>query len=205
MWINNKFPFLLYCNCEVEYSGRACSILENGNYLILYKNDKSLVIHGGDKITPRNYQGKNSNLLVEGDYLISTNKSETIKIKVIHVLNYFRLANWSNNDTIMTKTEKELVNKIYENWYCYVGVKCEEVYKEYMTEHGPVDLLGINNNKYHIIEVKRRKCNLKDATQLRKYLECFENKLGYLAGPDISEKALKYLDKHGCKFISVDF
>ena len=198
-------PFALYCKCKVEYDGRANSVLEEGNYLILYKSDQSLTIHGGNKVTPRNYQTSGSKLFVSGYTIISTNKKETIKITISEIIYYNILSNWSNNDVTMTKTEKDLVNKIFNNWSKYVGISCTEIYKEYITDHGPVDLAGVLGHQYHIIEVKRRKCTIKDATQLRKYLECFDDYVGYLAGPDISDKALEYLGRHDCNFIKVDF
>ena len=207
MILNNLItgPFALYCKCRVEYDGRANSMLEEGNYLILYKSDKSLIIHGGNKITPRNYQASGSKLFISDDTIISTNKKETIKIIISEIIYYNKLPNWSDKDVTMTKTEKDLVDKIYNNWSKYVGVRCNEIYKEYITDHGPVDLAGVLGHQYHIVEVKRRKCTIKDATQLRKYLECFDNYVGYLAGPDISDKALEYLDKHNCKYVKVEF
>lgn len=72
--IDTDKPFALYAECSIIYDGRAYSTLANGRYLIIYKQDGSLLIHGGDLCKPRNYQGPGSILSYIDSKLISTNK-----------------------------------------------------------------------------------------------------------------------------------
>src|SRR4051812_40610135 len=102
--IENK-PFVLYASATVIYNGRAYSTLEHGNYLIIYKPDKSVSIHGADLVLPRNYISSNGKLNVNDKQLIFTKKKETVTINIdqIHSLNY--LDGWSSHKIIISRTE----------------------------------------------------------------------------------------------------
>lgn len=204
--IRDNSPFVLYANCSVDYQGRASSHLAYGNYLILYKHDGSIQIHGADKILPRNYQGAKSQLSFDNNVLMSTNRSETININIKQILHMQPINNWSDQHIVITKTEKELVNKLYDNWANFIGRGCSKLVKEYATDHGPVDIVGCDEDGHkHVVEVKRRKASIKDVTQLRRYLECIPTATGYIAAPDISQNALKYAADHHCKYIHITF
>jgi RecB family endonuclease NucS len=60
-----------------------------------------------------------------------------------------------------------------------------------------------------VVEVKRRRVTVKDVTQLRRYVEALEQRgkqcRAYLAAPEISTSASKYLRKHDLRFLQVDF
>ena len=205
-FVSDNTPFILYSDCKVEYDGRAYSKLPDGKYLIIYKQDGSLQIHGANKITPRNYQGAKSTLQYNDDLLISTNKKEMITIKINSIIHLAELKDWSLQEIQISKTEKDLVDKLCMNIDKYLDKHVKDVTLEYKTNHGPVDIVAIDGqNIKNVIEVKRRKATIKDGTQLRKYLECIENSNGYVAAPDISDKALKYLEQHKCRFIKVTF
>jgi hypothetical protein len=191
----------------VIYDGRAYSVLEEGNYLILYKGDGSIQIHGGTKIQPRNYQGAKSTLEQRGHLLICRNKKETITIVVHKVIEVTYLRFWSEAEIDIQRTEQELVHKIFTNWGDYIDGEFEIIEKEYPTKYGPVDLVGFGEEIIAVVEVKRRKATISDCTQLRKYVEAFEasNVMGYLAAPQIGDNAAKWLDEHGYKWIRVTF
>jgi len=206
--IDIKRPFALYAKCSVVYDGRAYSILETGNYLIIYKNDGSLLIHSGLKIQPRNYQGAKSTLEQRGNLLISRNKKETITVTIDSVISITYFEEWSEASIDIRRTEQELVNKLASNLGSYIGGEFETIEKEYLTDYGPVDLVGIRaDGSKVVIEVKRRKATIRCCTQLLRYLEALKVPFdqGYLAAPQIGEKASKYLVKHGCKWIRVEF
>ena len=102
--------FVLYCLCDVVYDGRAYSTLERGNYLIIYKPDGSLLIHGSSKSTPRNYQsvGSKVDLQLERESefgqhgtLVSQNNNETIEN-----------SNYYNYNGVVEKSKKEEILKL---------------------------------------------------------------------------------------------
>ncbi len=202
-------PFSLFAKASVVYNGRAFSTLEHGNYLIIYKNDNTVSIHGGDLITPRNYMGSNSKLTIDGNKLVFTRKKETVTITIDKILYLNYLDDWSYSKIIIRRTEKELARKIYDNWKSYFNDEFDDVVFEFPTPLGPIDLAGFTKTTDYIVEVKRRVASLKDVTQLRRYVEALEirEKLckAYLAAPGISKKALTYLEKHQLYFLQVEF
>ena len=206
-FINTNIPFLIYAEASVEYDGRAYSTLDVGNYLVIYKKDGSLLIHGCDLSKPLNYQGPKSKLEYKDNILISRNKKETISIRIQKIHNYVELNDWSSNKIQISKTEQELVEKLCDDIRGYLGISgYVEIYTEYRTDNGPIDVLVKNDGKIHIIEAKRKKATKNNCVQLKKYQETFgEDTIGYIAAPDIGDNALEYLEANGGKYIRVDF
>jgi RecB family endonuclease NucS len=68
--------FVIYAECDIIYNGRGYSTLERGNYLIIYKDDASLSIHGSTKVLPRNYQSEGTKLTVTDTLIEAKRKSE---------------------------------------------------------------------------------------------------------------------------------
>ena len=201
--------FILYAQCCVTYYGRAASFLEHGNYVIIHKPDGSLLIHGSAKNPPKNYQGPKSKLSIDGNFIISTRKNETIKINISNIISYSVLDDWSDKQIVMSKTEKELVRLLHKNIDTYIK-NVVNVQFEYQTDVGFIDMLCLDNaGIYHIIEAKRGTASLNNCSQLNRYVECLAglNKevRGYIASPNIAKTAFKYLDKHGHNWIDIQF
>ena len=207
--IDPNMPFVLYADCEVIYSGRAESVLDRGLYLIIHKSDGTLLIHSSIKNPPRNYQGPGAKLTYDNNILISKRKSETIHITIYDIVSYIPLLGWSDASVSISKTEKDLVQKLLNNWFDYFDANLEIIYTEYLTELGPIDLLGIDSdNTYHVVEAKRTTAVLSHCSQLNRYLESFygsHQTIGYIASPKISKSAMAYLEKHGHRWIQIDF
>lgn len=203
--------FVLYARCSVEYDGRAYSTLENGLYLIVSKQDGSMMIHGSDLITPRNYIGSNSTSYIIDNKLIFIRKSEKITIFLDEIISLSYLDNWSNNKITIKRTEKELVDRICDNWSLYFDIPFDIIIREFNTDLGPIDIVGYNDDTFIIIEVKRKRAMTKDVTQLKRYIEaisksdCTKKIVGYLAAPEINSKANKYLTESGLLYLKVDF
>jgi len=143
---------------------------------------------------------------VECGRLAFTRHGETIEVIVDEVLFYREMDGWSEDEVRLRRTEKELVQKLFWNWPDYFDIECFSIETEVQTEHGPIDLLGTEfDETKHVIEVKRRKATVTDCGQLRKYVETFESARGYLAGPEIGDKALEYLEKLGFEWVEVRF
>ncbi len=216
--ISNNKPFTLYCNCSVKYEGRAYSTLEPGNYLIIFKEDCSIQIHGSNKIQPRNYQGSKTKIEYQDDKLICINKKEKITISINELITLNVIENWSSHEIKISRTESELVEKISKNISSYIDISFAlgsrgcVVEREYKTENGPIDLFAYTLDHGHLIEVKRRKANVTDGCQLNKYHEAVLKqdisvpKLScYLAAPAIGKNAQRYLDDKGYKFIEINW
>lgn len=207
--IDISSPFILYAECEIVYDGRAYSTLDLGNYLIVHKQDGSLSIHGSTKIPPRNYQPSKSVLSKFANMIICRSKKEKIVIIIHNILNVFYPKYWSDTDIVISRTEKQLVDKLCSNIESYLGVGIVDLVREYPTPVGPIDVAATDSDgTVHIIEAKRKRGTLANCTQLKRYVECIgENKpvRGYLACPEINESARKYIDKCGFRWLRVTF
>lgn len=208
--IDTDKPFVLYAECSIIYDGRAYSTLANGRYLIIYKQDGSLLIHGGDLCKPRNYQGPGSILSYIDSKLISTNKKEKIIIDINEIIEFQSLTDWSTAQISICRTEKELSDRIYNNWKQYFPGEFVLVQREFKTDVGSIDVIGISDkSEYYIVEVKRRKILIQDITQLKRYADCLRESgkvvHGYLAAPTISSNAATYLERNNFRLIEINF
>jgi RecB family endonuclease NucS len=196
---------LLLADCTVHYEGRAKSTLKRGQYLVIYKADGSLAIHGLNKIKPLNYLSNRSKLLVEGNLYTWTRKKERITVNVFNTELSMKIE-LSEHEPVKTHTEKELVEKIITNWDELLGHSAGTIIKEYPTPHGPIDLYKNCNGLHVIVEAKRKTVTLKDVTQILRYKETFDDQTAcYIAGPRISKNAAAYATNHDVHYLNVDF
>ncbi len=200
-------PFILYADCSVEYDGRAYSQLGRGEYLIIKKLDNSVMIHGGNKIPPRNYQGAGSKLSYSENVLTITNKKELIKITIYNNIHNSYLDNWSTQEISIIRTEADLVNKIISNISGYIADEIKEVIREYKTKLGPIDIGVVGSSHLHLIEVKRNSVSTTNVYQLKRYIDSVDQEsiLAYIAGPGIRDNALELCGKNNIKYIKVGF
>jgi RecB family endonuclease NucS len=210
MILPTSIGWILYAECEVAYDGRASSRLQLGHYLIIFKPDKSLSIHGATLIQPRNYLAGGTTYSYTNNSIVFQCKNEQILIKIANVINLVPLNGWSNHKIEICKTEQELALKLFYNWHDYFsGSDVEIIHREFQTELGPIDIIGRSESTDYIIEVKRKTAMLKDVTQLRRYVEAMENQKrhieGYIAAPKISKNAKEYLIRHNLNYLKIDF
>jgi RecB family endonuclease NucS len=203
----NENPFIIYADCEVIYNGRAASVLNRGNYVIIRKVDGSFLIHGSNKSTPINYQGPKSKIKIINDQIIVNRKKESIIVKVYCIRNINVLEGWSVGNLNISMTEKDLVKKFIANPEQYLRWQPATVTQEFKTAMGPVDVLCIDAlGGKSIIEFKRHKITLNHCMQLKKYVEAMgSNVIGYVAAPDINKKALEYCHLNNFNYIKIDF
>ena len=118
--------------------------------------------------------------------------------------------NWSNHKIKICRTEKDLVDKICNNWQVYFQDQAT-ITREYPTDLGPIDILGQTDDLCRVIEVKRKRATIKDVSQLKRYVEAITKSgipkdiIGYLAAPDIGDKAKQYLENSGLYYLRVLF
>jgi RecB family endonuclease NucS len=197
--------FVLYGTFSVIYSGRAESELERGQYLIVHKIDGTLLVHGSTNITARNYQGPGSKLEVVDNSLISHNKSgESLTIIIHRISNVLRPVAWSRTKIKLSKSERDLVNKIIAEMDKYIP-NSALISIEHQTRVGPIDIYVVDiNNQEHVIEVKRGKASLASGSQLARYLGAFPKAVGYLMSPNISKNAEIWCQEHNIKYVRVE-
>lgn len=200
--------FILFARCSIRYEGRASSTCVSGDYAIMRKGDGTFLVHGGAKFNPLNYQGPGAILKREQNTLISTRKKEILTVIIDKIHQYEELENWSYNKIDIFKTESDLVRSISNNITQILDVaRLDELHTEFPTPNGPIDLIGVEGNLYHVIEVKRGKASLQACAQLERYLKYFQEikqpARGYIMSPEISKGAAAYCAKNGLTWMKV--
>ena len=209
--IDINTPFTMYCNCSVTYHGRGISTLQTGNYLIIHKLDGAFMIHGPTHAPPLNYQKHGARLYRRptGGVLISRSKRETVTVQIYRIAWLQKLELWSDRRIEITRTERELVDKLHTNLLQYIpNITFREIKREAMTTAGPIDLLAVgSDDTYHVFEAKRATISVNSVAQVKKYIlalsEAGHNCIGYVVAPNISTKALKYAEKYDIGYIQI--
>lgn len=199
----------MYANCSVRYSGRAEATLAAGNYLILWKKDGTLLIHGGRLAKPLNYQPPGGELFTLPDRLICKRGKERVEILLHKVHMQYKLLDWSEKKIQIHKTEDELKKKFIRQADRHIPGQIITIKEEAPTPLGKVDVLITTYDMHHVVEVKRGKANISACSQLLRYVDHFRNQgikcRGYLVCPAISKTVPDYLAKNDLRYIRLDF
>lgn len=210
--IRTDRPFVLFAEVSVLYKGRARSTLDQGRYLIIRKGDGTLLIHGNSLTKTLNYQPPGATVSYRTNGLrqiISQRGTESIIINVHDIIHYYEPNRWADGKIAIVDTESDLRNKLISEISKYIS-NVHTTFTEYKTPLGPIDLLVVSTDAVlHIIELKRKKANISACSQLMRYVSYFKNAgkecRGYVASPEISSNALKYLQDNGHRHIQIDF
>jgi RecB family endonuclease NucS len=141
--------------------------------------------------------------------LVSIRKGEKITIEIKKIYYYQELQEWSTNKIDITGTEAQLREKIAANIDEILGIKSVEVFQEFKTPVGDIDVLAIDiYDTYHIVEVKRGKASLSTCSQLDRYcfyfIDIMKNVRDYIASPTITDNALRYSRENFQTYLKVE-
>ena len=203
------------CRCTIRYSGRAESMLNEGDRIVMVKSDNALLVHQPQGNAPINYMkpGTGYTARLEGEKLVlkATNilEKENMEIGITHVY-FFDAHKLQDGQTIVVAgTEEDMSNMLYKNPEL-IEKGFAPVSQEEQTKYGFVDVLGVDKNDVlTVVECKRYCADLSSVTQLRRYVEKImvtkgiANVRGILAAPKITENALKMLQDWSFSFVSV--
>lgn len=191
--------------CEIDYQGRAASQLPSGWRLLLFKPDGTLLVHGSQKLKPVNWQppGCTFSAAREDGRVVLTACREKPKETVRIVLEEVQLvASLSLDDG-----ENLAVQGTEDDMQAFLALRPHLVEpgfrfwsRERASGRGPMDLYGEDEKgRRVVVEAKRRAAGVKEADQLRRYVERERAARGgvpvrgILIAPQVSEKARKYL------------
>lgn len=203
-------PFILFADSTVEYDGRAISTLERGRYLIVAKEDGTLLVHACDSVAARNYQRPGSTLAIsqtEPLIIESLSAKDKLRITVFQIVELMTPQSWSAAHIILRRTEAELVDKLCNQLGPYLRLD-----REVRTPCGVIDVLGVCDlGDRHVIEVKRNKATLAAVSQLQRYVQHLaaeqprSNVIGYIASPQIGTRAKQHLEQCGFYWLPLSF
>ncbi len=211
---DKKAMIIILSKCHVEYEGRARSILEPGDRLILIKKDGTFAIHQELNLDPVNWQApgcKNKVELKEEKVLLTSKKTkptEEIKVFLDEIYNVKYYNCLDTKDLEIKGYEKHMVDLAWEKPEI-IEKGFRPTRREYQTENGFIDLMGTDSEeKLMILEFKSRKAGMNAVKQLKRYVDCFlDNKefvRGIIVAPDITVNALEELESLQMEFIPME-
>lgn len=202
--------------CRITYQGRAESTLSRGDRLLIYKPDGTLIVHTEAKLKPVNWQppGCSFQAGLEDDLLVvtatRTSPKEIVRVVLdeIHLVQSVRLEDDGQLDLVGTEDDLQALLAM-EPEIVEPGFQCWR--RERPSGRGPMDLYGEDaEGRRVVVEVKRRAATVRDAEQLRRYVEREDGARagkvrGILCAPRVSEKAKRFLQELDLEYRELDW
>ncbi|MEM3832383.1 MAG: endonuclease NucS [Thermoprotei archaeon] len=203
----------IFAYCKIDYEGRASSLANYADRLILIKPDGVLIIHEREKREPINWQPPGtiiSAMAIEDELVIKGIRRTPyeiliIKIPLVYTMTIMRVG---TGDFRLWGSESELVERVIKkpNLIEEGFIPLE---REYETPYGKIDLLGKDSNgNYVILEFKRGQAQLQAVSQLKRYVDYMREKSnqnirGGIVAPGITSNAYKLLKKQGFFYVKI--
>jgi hypothetical protein len=201
--------------CEIVYVGRAASLTEAGDYVVMIKADGSLQVHGARGVKPVNWQPRTDDLRVrrdEDDRLMlmaeRMKPDELVQITFRHVSVALALDLRDEKLFQLHGSEAEMHARLErEPELIEPGLRILE--RELLVGVGGIDLYAMDTlGRYVVIEVKRGKATQDAVHQLERYVTAVRDQVpgevrGILAAPSISAPARTILERTGLEFVEL--
>ena len=211
-----KTMLLVMGECMVDYQGRARSLLDWGERLILIKQDGTVLVHQPVMREPVNWQptGSISEFKIKNDQLILSCRNlrpaekMNVTFRQLKLVTATMLVDRAN--LIIAGMEIDVVNQIISN-PTIIEEGLRIVKREKPVKTGSIDLFGFDKNHIPVvIEVKRSLATISSIHQLRMYVKDIkkdrkEPKVrGILCAPRIPDMVKKLLEEHGLEWREVE-
>lgn len=203
--------------CSIDYQGRAESTLPSGSRLLLFKPDGTLLVHGARKLKPVNWQppgcvfsaARESGQIVLTAFRDKPRETVRIVLEEVQLVLSMSLDDGDELDLVGSEDDlqaflalrPQLIEPGFRFWS-----------RERASGRGPMDLYGEDAaGRRVVVEVKRRAAGVKEADQLRRYVERERaaregtGVRGILVAPQVSDKARKYLSDLDLEWRELDW
>jgi len=199
---------VICATCVVQYVGTAESRLLPEKRTIILKPDESLLVHSSNGVKPVNWQTSkasinidinDSNLVIE-----SSHKDEKLIIKCFTIHKSIHYVPPEEDIKSMVGTENDMHAAIMKTPQIIEdGLHSLEHEKDIRS--GSIDIYAEDNNDTPVvIEVKRRKAQLKHVDQLQRYVKNIEENVsevrGILVAPEIGDSSREELNRKNLEF-----
>jgi RecB family endonuclease NucS len=203
---------LIVGNCRVNYEGRASSMLDWGERIIIIKADGSVLVHRPVGFEPVNWQSSGCILTVEhtGEELkikaVRLQPHELIKIFLnkIYSLTVIDLKDAGEFDLHVSELEIKkaiLTNpRLIEDGFRPISDE------KNLEEAGFIDIFGEDvNGNFVVIEIKRIPASKEAAFQLKRYIDSIKRKInrsirGIIVAPDLKKDVQPLLASLGLEY-----
>lgn len=208
---------VFFCNCEINYSGRAEAFLAQGDRIIIVKSDNTILVHQPEGSNPVNYMKPESSIVLEqlDNHLLL--KSKNLEYKDYLDIEIFRVYSFASHKLEdgrkleLAGNEKDMSDMIKEHPEL-ISPDFKPLSREEHTKFGFIDVFGHDKQgNLVVVECKRYSAGLQCVTQLRRYVEKISELKGLpmrrvkgiMASPSISPNALEMLKKWGFEWRQV--
>lgn len=212
----DKTMLLVMGECMVDYQGRAKSLLDWGERLIIIKQDGTVLVHQPIMREPVNWQptGSITEFKIKEEFFILNcrhlHPAEKMKItfRQLKLMTVASLIDRAN--LIIAGMEIDVVNQISNNpAIIEEGLRIAK--REKLVKTGSIDLYGFDKNHVPVvIEVKRSRATISSVHQLRMYVKDIKKDKkdpqvrGILCAPRIPDMVKKLLGEHGLEWREVE-
>lgn len=211
-----KTMLLISGKCMVDYQGRARSLLDWGERLIMIKEDGTLIVHQPTMREPVNWQsaGSITEFKTKDEKLILKSRinkpPEKMKV-VFEKIQFITITQLKDNaKLVVSGMEEDVVNGIVSNpEMVEEGLRISK--REKHVKSGLIDLYGFDKNHTPvIIEVKRSLANISAVHQLRMYVNDVKaeneeaNVRGILCAPKIPDMVKHLLSDYDLEWKEVE-
>ena len=212
----DKTLLMLIGDCMVDYRGRARSILDWGERVVMIKQDGTLLVHRPVMREPVNWQstGSKTDFSVKDEQLIlrsrHTNPPEKMKITLRSLKLIVVSSLCDNANLAITGMEADVVNQIISDpGVIEEGLRISK--REKHVKSGMIDLFGYDKDHVPvIIEVKRSLASISAVQQLRMYVNDVKrdvkkaNVRGILCAPRVPDMVKKLLSDYDLEWKEVE-
>ena len=211
-----KTMLLLIGDCMVDYRGRAQSLLDWGERVVMVKHDGTVLVHRPELREPVNWQpaGTKSDFSVENKYVVvrscHSNPSEKMKIVFRSVQLVLVTQLHDTASLSLAGMEVDVVHQIVNEPDCVEqGLRVSK--REKQVKSGLIDLFCYDRNHIPtIIEVKRSVASIGAVHQLRMYVSDVKNDSeqarvrGILCAPHIPDMVKHLLSEYDLEWKEVE-
>jgi RecB family endonuclease NucS len=215
--LSAKRTLVVVGECTVHYHGRAASKLASGDRIVLVKSDGSFLVHQNRGMAAINYQPPKGNRIstaFEGGALVlrAQRRSPKELLEAIFTKVAFAQSFEMKDDSSIRVfgTERNLSDLLMQD-LDLIEPGLKPLKRESPLQKGMMDIFARDSRGRNVVvEIKRRTAGLDSVTQLHRYVEEVQHKLGgqprgILCAPSITPNALKSLEKWGLEFFRLDY
>lgn len=200
--------------CEVLYQGRAASVADAGDYLVMVKRDGSLQVHGYRGVKPVNWQPHSDDMrisLEDGVAVLYSERfspAEFVRVAFLRPVLAQALELRDVTGFVLMGSEAEMQQALARR-PDLIEEGLTLLDRELPTDVGGIDLYARDRNgNLVVVELKRAKAGQEAVHQLVRYVERVQlitglRVRGVLAAPTITAPALEQLQRLGLEFREV--
>lgn len=202
--------------CEIHYQGRARSLLNRGERLLLLKPDGTFLVHTAEKAKPVNWQPPGAAFAValdpDGRVVLTSHRAkpeELVRVTFHSLRLLVALPLQDRAELALLGSEDDLQKLLFDHPEL-VEAGFVAARRERDTARGYYDLDGHDaQGRRLIVEVKRTTAGVKEAQQLWRYVEELRGNdakvRGLLIAPKVAPKARALLRDQGLDWKELDW